>query len=272
VIQLTRDRTRISSGFRGQHRINREKRLLRQYLVGEAPTSNIWRAAKDQLRIESHGKCAYCEGKADHVAYGDVEHFRPKSVYWWLAYCYDNFTFSCQLCNQQFKVANFPIDAHPMAAPVVPQTPTEQELDNLAGTLAPDPATDSDVQTFQDACALEDCHLPDPYVQDPEQFFSWEADEVIREVEIRPRSNSARNVRAYGAVKQFLGLNREELMRWRFLTYDLANTLVRIVKDASASPAVHQLAAAKLQDMMKDEAEFAAMVRYLVRVQHGLSL
>ena len=43
------------------------------------------------------------------VAYGDVEHFRPKSKYWWLAYCYENYLYSCQMCNQRYKKAEFPI-------------------------------------------------------------------------------------------------------------------------------------------------------------------
>lgn len=43
------------------------------------------------------------------VAYGDGEHYRPKSTYWWLAYNYDNYLASCTLCNQRFKEAKFPI-------------------------------------------------------------------------------------------------------------------------------------------------------------------
>lgn len=29
---------------------------------------------KQALRQETHGKCAYCESKYGHVAYGDIEH------------------------------------------------------------------------------------------------------------------------------------------------------------------------------------------------------
>ena len=38
-----------------------------------------WKKAKPQLLKESRGKCAYCETPTAVVAYGDVEHYRPKS-------------------------------------------------------------------------------------------------------------------------------------------------------------------------------------------------
>ena len=58
----------------------------------------------------------FCESKVSHIAYGDVEHFRPKAGYrqrpedplvqpgyYWLAYEWSNLLFCCQLCNQRFK-------------------------------------------------------------------------------------------------------------------------------------------------------------------------
>ncbi|MGZ3456995.1 MAG: hypothetical protein ACXU86_00660 [Archangium sp.] len=34
---------------------------------------------KQALLEAQHGKCAFCESKFVHIAYGDVEHFRPKA-------------------------------------------------------------------------------------------------------------------------------------------------------------------------------------------------
>jgi hypothetical protein len=70
--------------------------------------SNVWKAAKPQLKLETGGKCAYCESPTDTVAHGDVEHYRPKSKYWWLAYCYENYLYACQICNQVYKGDEFP--------------------------------------------------------------------------------------------------------------------------------------------------------------------
>jgi len=80
----------------------------------------IWDELKWHLFELFHGKCAYCESKTLHVAYGDVEHFRPKSKveedtghpgYYWLAYAETNLLPSCTLCNQaRGKMAHFPVE------------------------------------------------------------------------------------------------------------------------------------------------------------------
>lgn len=67
--------------------------------------SYIWRELKDELR-----KCWYCESRVPNVTYGDVDHFRPKNKveecpehpgYWWLAFYWKNFRYSCTRCNQE---------------------------------------------------------------------------------------------------------------------------------------------------------------------------
>lgn len=68
------------------------------------------------------GKCAFCENNVTAVAYGDVEHFRPKkgyqqnekdslhyAGYYWLAYNWENLLFSCAICNQRHKKNLFPL-------------------------------------------------------------------------------------------------------------------------------------------------------------------
>jgi uncharacterized protein (TIGR02646 family) len=76
---------------------------------------------KASLVLLQDKKCCFCESKTTHVAYGDVEHYRPKGGwiqekeklnqpgYYWLAYEWDNLMFSCQICNQRFKKNLFPL-------------------------------------------------------------------------------------------------------------------------------------------------------------------
>ena len=77
---------------------------------------------KNSLRKAQHDKCAFCESKVTHIAYGDVEHFRPKAGYrqrpedpleqpgyYWLAYEWTNLLFCCQICNQRHKRNHFPL-------------------------------------------------------------------------------------------------------------------------------------------------------------------
>ncbi len=73
--------------------------------------SDLWREVKERLAEASHGKCWYCESKnvrADNA----VDHFRPKGRvaedsnhpgYWWLAFDYKNYRFSCTYCNSRRK-------------------------------------------------------------------------------------------------------------------------------------------------------------------------
>ncbi len=60
--------------------------------------------------IAAHGKaCAYCLRLLAENYRGDVEHFRPKSQYWWLAYKLDNYVMSCAPCNRTYKRDRFPL-------------------------------------------------------------------------------------------------------------------------------------------------------------------
>lgn len=95
----------------------------------------IWSDLKDHLLDLLNGKCAYCEADFRHVAYGDVEHYRPKAKvaeeedhpgYYWLAYDPHNYLPSCQLCNQYAKKTHFPISESGVRA-YKPDDPLEDE-------------------------------------------------------------------------------------------------------------------------------------------------
>src|ERR1700733_14768527 len=64
-------------------------------LVSAAP---VWQRIKPVLEKVMEKKCWYCETRnvrSDNA----VDHFRPKSKYWWLALSYENLRFSCTFCN-----------------------------------------------------------------------------------------------------------------------------------------------------------------------------
>jgi uncharacterized protein (TIGR02646 family) len=73
----------------------------------------LWQNLKELLRSASYGKCWYCESKDDRSD-NAVDHFRPKNRvaectdpghrgYWWLAFDWRNYRFSCTLCNSHRK-------------------------------------------------------------------------------------------------------------------------------------------------------------------------
>jgi uncharacterized protein (TIGR02646 family) len=53
---------------------------------------------KEALASLYQRKCAFCEQSIESF---HVEHFRPKSVYYWLAYSWDNLLLICPLCNSK---------------------------------------------------------------------------------------------------------------------------------------------------------------------------
>jgi len=56
---------------------------------------------KKRLLEETFDKCAYCESKITHIAYGDIEHITAKKVDPSLAVDWDNLTIACDKCNQK---------------------------------------------------------------------------------------------------------------------------------------------------------------------------
>lgn len=64
---------------------------------------------KKQLFEDQSYKCAFCETGHEQARYNDVEHFRPKSTYWWLAWTWENLLFSCVYCNRDHKKTLFPL-------------------------------------------------------------------------------------------------------------------------------------------------------------------
>jgi hypothetical protein len=283
MIKLTRERTpaAIHANFTGAGRLAKLLLLVEGKRNNTlAFNSTIWKAAKDQLKKESAGKCAYCEASTEVVAHGDVEHFRPKSVYWWLAYCYDNYLFACQICNQSYKGNDFPVFGKALAPDPpfpasFPATVTKAQLEVIARMFAPDPLNDADgypMAKFLKATTKEKPGLVDPYIIDPAPLFKWTADPVLKEVSIQPRNNKTAAKRAYAAVEKYYGLNRDELKRWRWRVYADAELL----KDVLASNELNATLTAKirgqLKDMMSVQSQFAGMVRYFVNDVWKLNL
>lgn len=64
---------------------------------------------KERLFADQHQKCAYCEKREEQAKYRDVEHYRPKARYWWLAWTWENLLFACFECNRDHKKQSFPL-------------------------------------------------------------------------------------------------------------------------------------------------------------------
>lgn len=272
MILLTRERSAkaISLKFRAPKKSAKDKELLfaqRDFLSGASKEvhfqSTFWKTAKKQLKKESGGKCAYCEANTEIVAHGDVEHYRPKSVYWWLAYTYDNYLYARQICNQIYKSDNFPIAGTTLfQSPIITASTTNAEIEQLAGHISPDPLTvdaDYTLAAYMDEHRKEMAFLLNPYFDDPSEYFAYEADDLTKEVKIVPaKTEYADHVKA---AEDYYGLNRIELRNYRYKTYKIYQLFKQSLSKLSDETLKAQVLQ-QLEEMRANNYLFAGMNRY----------
>lgn len=91
--------TRQNQPNRTTHKRRKEVIEARKYLDGDNHNNRYKQDdVKEDLELRYHHKCAYCEQKVESY---HVEHYRPKSIYYWLAYSWDNLLFCCATCNEK---------------------------------------------------------------------------------------------------------------------------------------------------------------------------
>lgn len=125
--------------------------------TGQKPAfRNLWKKCKHVFARNQHYKCGYCESIVLATDFGDIDHFAPKGEvhelnapgreadhmskvvgrscaivsdrgYWWLAYDWNNYIFSCKLCNTAWKLSLFPVRESPRQIPPDPAV-TETRL------------------------------------------------------------------------------------------------------------------------------------------------
>jgi hypothetical protein len=270
VIRLTRRRTGadLPAAFKEPKLTQSAHKLIDIHYAAQSSgkyefDSAAWKPAKGALKKDTGNKCAYCEASTSVVAHGDVEHFRPKSKYWWLALVFDNYLFSCQICNQTYKKDHFPVQGAPAAAPVMPRAkPPEPALSVLARSLV------LDASLLDDAALLalwgaEDADLVNPYFEDPEALLIYRADDANEEIWLES-GGGARADRAMTACSDILGLNREELRRDRYANY-LPFAVFKAVLDNEITDALRKRVVAEVRRQQGRKEPFAGMKRHFAR-------
>jgi uncharacterized protein (TIGR02646 family) len=133
VIRIDRSRTAAPPALLAAEPagLDRLREILRQRRLKSADFDReIFASDEAKLALweMQHAKCCYCEGLYER-SYSDVEHFRPKVLYWWLAYRFDNLYFSCSSCNRP-KKDHFPLQpgTQSLAAEQDPRISAESPL------------------------------------------------------------------------------------------------------------------------------------------------
>lgn len=193
-----------------------------------------------------HGKCCYCERKRWIKRESDIEHYRPKSEvtgegnhpgYWWLAYEWTNYLFSCKPCNEDHKRNHFPL---------LPGSPR-----------AVDP---------NDNLSAERPVLLNPIDDEPESCISydwWTGGGLF--VKALGYDNDGRG----SETIKILGLNDDQLMEERAevlgLLQGLAESMIQMRQKGNA-PEIKRLAA-KIRDQTSANRTFAGFKRAYFRSQ-----
>lgn len=272
-LQRVRDAASVVSAFRDgmprERLVATMKKVREQLAAGTLPDAvklkfeSKWADTKDQLLIESHDKCAYCESSMLAVAFGDVEHYRPKSKYWWLAYVYDNYLASCAICNQRFKSDKFKSAGVPLPPPPVTKQSTDEELAAIALTAIPDPLDAVAITAYEALHRAERPLIPNPYIDDPETIFAWEVLEGTAEVVVVPKPGVADAAEIVAACELIYGINRPDLKRRRFGIYRIYRNFRNALNDLPLDAPSRPMMEAYVESMTEPESEYAAMIRFL---------
>lgn len=272
MIPLTRVRTdtAVHTNFKGARRIANNLTLLKLKRDGKLESginavldSSIWGKAKSQLLKESKDKCAYCETPTAVVAYGDVEHFRPKSTYWWLAYCYENYLASCTICNQKYKKDSFSIINQVMAGPIVNAADTDAQLESMAAHITVDPLDDNagmHLGDLESAMLNEFPLLIHPYFEDPAEYLAYQPVLANKEIVVVPTKPVHQPI--VDACNEYFGINRKELMDLRFQHYCTYMTYKHTLTTPGLPAQIITMLNNRLTELRSDGLRYAGMIRY----------
>jgi len=146
-----------------------DKRRLELITAGEYKNEEIYNSRYKQsdtqiaLRSIYRNKCAFCEQKVEQ---SHVEHYRPKSKYWWLTHSWDNLLLACSTCNSH-KGDEF----------------------EILGTKASFANTPANLKTIHSSSSnydvVERPKMINPEVTDPEGKFQFHANGKIESNDLR---------------------------------------------------------------------------------------
>lgn len=174
-------------------------------VAGTAPRDKFmphWRSpdVRGVIRAMCGSACAYCTDKIGRTG-EDVEHYRPKNLYWFVAYSPHNYVSSCRRCNSSRKGNRFPLEPNATRAASVDRFARERRL------------------------------LLDPVKDDVESALQIELTSGRYNWEVNPTAQPKLRLRAAETIK-FFGLNRDPE-----LLYDRINAIQDFLRGIESTDA-----------------------------------
>ena len=160
-----------------------------------------------------------------------------------------------------------------MRSPAIRRDTKDTFIASKAGTIAPNPLNQDEVDDFTREHKQERPLLLNPYFDDPVEYFAWRADDVLREVEVTPNSENFQvevivntenpEVESIAAVSiQYYGLNRKELKNIRYITYEHYDKYRKLLEGELISQEIRNEIRNTIESMKAQGKPFAGMIRY----------
>ncbi len=171
-----------------------ESRYSRESFFKQNIDSASFSSGKDKYKVASvqkelkkiyHLKCAYCEQKLLDAP-KHIEHYRPKDIYYWLAYSWDNLLLCCGSCNSS-KGTDFATENNQ----VVYNNETFENIHTLGNSYD----------------EIENPKIINPEKEDVLDLIVFDTDGKI----------SSEDERVHHTIEEACNLNRDELVQLRML-------------------------------------------------------
>ncbi len=105
LTEAVKDFHKKGASFNSKH--EKARTIKQEYEKLKQKKDNSWKEFKHTFLLLSRCRCPICETPINKN--DDIDHFRPKNYYWWLAYDYSNYNIYCDLCNRTYKSSSFPL-------------------------------------------------------------------------------------------------------------------------------------------------------------------
>ncbi|MCP4104751.1 MAG: TIGR02646 family protein [Desulfobacteraceae bacterium] len=112
MIKINKDLSKVPKSLNSKLTTQRRNEIIEnEQYIDNSKYNNRYKKddIKENLEIIYYRKCVYCEKDVGDSFY-HIEHYRPKSEYYWLAFFWDNLMICCDKCNV-YKNREFETDS-----------------------------------------------------------------------------------------------------------------------------------------------------------------
>jgi uncharacterized protein (TIGR02646 family) len=181
-------------------------------------------------------KCAFCEQKIEQY---QVEHYRPKRTYYWLAFSWDNLIMACPTCNQS-KGLNFELEGHQ-----VEFTNTEFNIRNI----------NSCSESYD---LVEEPKMVNPEITNPLGLIQFRRDGLIESKNVR----FAYTIEKCKIDRNYLNDERRKLLD--VFSRDIRSALIENEKTSDQKDEISAIVRKFIRDSQDIELQFLAFRRFAI--------